>query len=409
MSTSSYPTGASSSGQLCTVAVSPVVDTYICSTQQVVWTSIVPSAPYGVTTTTSNITWRAPITPENYGFPTITSYTLSYEPIWQLASPAITTEPVKFYGVAMSSNGKYQVAKQISYSLTQTCKTYISSNYGQSWSQVLDIPAIVGQTGKGIAVSGTGQYITTGHYDVMNVTTTNMVLYTSSNYGVAGSWKPTTYTTGQTRMEIVSTCMSADGKYQYFVNDKNIFGSSSNYGESWSTQFLNTNVNTAYGSVATDAQGVYVMVGGPNGVRWSPNRGAPGSWRTPLGTFLGRVYASGVAISSNGRYGIITTAVDNRVVYISSNVNNPDTGYIRWIQVPIEKINRTYDFAACAISETGQIQVVGNVIGDIFYSYDYGSNTHSDRILFFICYIIHAMLFMKNILPCNICLSLSVF
>jgi hypothetical protein len=76
--TTSYPTGALANAQLCTVSVSPVVDTYICSTQQVVCTSIIPSAPFGVTTTPSNISWNTPITPENYGFPTITSYTISY-------------------------------------------------------------------------------------------------------------------------------------------------------------------------------------------------------------------------------------------------------------------------------------------------------------------------------------------
>jgi hypothetical protein len=77
MSSSNYPTGALKFGQLCTVQVSPIIDGHACSTFNVMCTSIVPNAPYGVKSTTSNVTWYAPITPENYGIATITSYTIS--------------------------------------------------------------------------------------------------------------------------------------------------------------------------------------------------------------------------------------------------------------------------------------------------------------------------------------------
>lgn len=77
MSSSNYPTGALKFGQLCTVQVSPIIDGHTCSTFNVVCTSIVPSAPYAVKSTTNNVTWYAPITPENYGAVTITSYTIS--------------------------------------------------------------------------------------------------------------------------------------------------------------------------------------------------------------------------------------------------------------------------------------------------------------------------------------------
>jgi len=89
-SSSNYPTAAESFGDLCIVSVSPIVNEYACSTCNVLYTSLPPSAPYNVKTTTSNVSWNAPILPENYGFPTITSYTLSGGSTYLVSNPNLT-------------------------------------------------------------------------------------------------------------------------------------------------------------------------------------------------------------------------------------------------------------------------------------------------------------------------------
>jgi hypothetical protein len=81
----------------------------------VTWTSIVPSAPFGVTTTTSNISWNIPITPENYGFPTITSYTISYGTVgvFNVSMPNLTyisPNRLSLTYIAPAGNQKSQIS-----------------------------------------------------------------------------------------------------------------------------------------------------------------------------------------------------------------------------------------------------------------------------------------------------------
>ena len=87
---SNYAIAADAFGDLCTVSVSPIINEYACSTCNLLYTSLPPSAPFGVKTTTSNVSWTAPILPENYGFPTITSYTLSGGSTYLVTNPNLT-------------------------------------------------------------------------------------------------------------------------------------------------------------------------------------------------------------------------------------------------------------------------------------------------------------------------------
>lgn len=89
-SSSNYATAAGLFGDLCIVSVSPIVNEYACSTCNVLYTSLPPSAPYNVKTSTSNVTWNTPILPENYGFATITSYTLSGGATYLVSNPNLT-------------------------------------------------------------------------------------------------------------------------------------------------------------------------------------------------------------------------------------------------------------------------------------------------------------------------------
>lgn len=88
-SSSNYPTAAELFGDLCVVSVSPIVNEYACSTCNVVYTSLPPSAPFNLRTTTSNVTWNTPIIPENYGFSTITSYTISGGLTYLITNPSL--------------------------------------------------------------------------------------------------------------------------------------------------------------------------------------------------------------------------------------------------------------------------------------------------------------------------------
>jgi hypothetical protein len=89
-SSSNYPTAAGLFGDLCIVTVSPIINEYACSTCNLLYTSLPPSAPYNVKTTLSNVSWNTPILPENYGFPTITSYSLSGGSSYLVSNPNLT-------------------------------------------------------------------------------------------------------------------------------------------------------------------------------------------------------------------------------------------------------------------------------------------------------------------------------
>ena len=87
---SSYSTGAGLFGTLCVVSVSPIINENACSTCNVVYTSLIPSGPFNVITSTNNVTWNVPIMPENYGVSTILSYTLSGGLTYSIYDPSIT-------------------------------------------------------------------------------------------------------------------------------------------------------------------------------------------------------------------------------------------------------------------------------------------------------------------------------
>jgi hypothetical protein len=89
-SSSNYTTAADLFGDLCIVSVSPIINEYACSTCNLLYTSLPPSAPYNVKTTLSNVSWNAPILPENYGFPTILSYSLSGGSSYLVSNPNLT-------------------------------------------------------------------------------------------------------------------------------------------------------------------------------------------------------------------------------------------------------------------------------------------------------------------------------
>ena len=123
MNSSNYPTSALNFGELCTVQISPIIDGYVCSTFNLACTSIIPSAPFGVRTTTSNITWHTPITPENYGVSTITSYTLSYTPSISIGQFTISISSLQITGTQCSISLVTPAGQQTKISATNMAGT----------------------------------------------------------------------------------------------------------------------------------------------------------------------------------------------------------------------------------------------------------------------------------------------
>ena len=120
---SNYPTGATVIGELFRISVSPIINDNLCSTCNLIYTSLRPSAPFNVNTTTNNVTWDVPIIPENYGAQTILSYTLSGGATYLITNPSITivgskvslslTSPVGqktyVYATNMAGAGPYSI------------------------------------------------------------------------------------------------------------------------------------------------------------------------------------------------------------------------------------------------------------------------------------------------------------
>lgn len=370
MSTTSYPTGASASGQLSVVSVSPVVDTYICSTCNVTWTSIVPSAPFGVRTTTSNISWNTPITPENYGFPTITSFTIIgvYEFGPNTASPADGWKDS-----AMSATGQYQTAiSENSYTV------YRSSNYGRSWTYVDGLERIgcIAMSADGqyqtvadnfrvyysqdygsnwtnpgggvvnfdqlssIAISATGQYQT--------AVGGNGQIFLSSTYG--SEWYDSTLTT--TYSDIKSIAMSGDGRYQTATaNDGNqtTMLVSKQFGYNW--EQIGSFQTGAQNPVAVSSTGQYQTAGGRGLFYVSSNYGSNWSYRYPP---IPSTDIYGLAMSADGQYQI---AIDGFYqTFISSNAGTSWVGltdYVpppRFLKVAVSSDGTTYQtFASTEI------------------------------------------------------------
>jgi len=163
-SNGSYPSGANSFGGLCVVSVSPIINSYACSTCNLVYTSIPPSVPFALKTTSNSITWTAPITPENYGLATIRSYTISN--LQNISAP-----PSSFVrtwtSIGMSITGEYQALG------TSNGYIWSSSDYGNTWNNTFNTtPARLIQ---GIAFTAVG-YV----YAV----TSNGYIYVSPDYGI---------------------------------------------------------------------------------------------------------------------------------------------------------------------------------------------------------------------------------
>ena len=349
---------------LCVVSVSPIINSYICTTCNVNYTNIVPSAPFGVRTTTSNIKWNSPIIPENYGLATITSYTISgiylfgripsspsnntwssvalsetgqfqavsslegyvytssnYGNVWSSNS----TGGVPLNSVALSADGVYQIA------VGSNIPPYSSSNSGNTWTYMSTFPDVI--DGRSIALSSNGQYQTIG--------TSFGDIYSSSNFGQ--SWTSVQYVVEP----IVSIAMSPGGLYQrVFGSNINIY-TSENGGTNWSYSNY-PDPHSPFTSAAISANGDYQTIVGGYYMFTSFDRGS--TWNpTFTPAYPNPLSFQKVAMSANGQYQI---AVDSSSGLMFTTSNAWDTyssqtmaGNPRWKSIAISSDGTSYQTA----------------------------------------------------------------
>ena len=266
-------------------------------------------------------------------------------------------------GVATSANGQYVTA------VINNSNTYISSNYGFTWTSVIAASAKTS-----VAMSANGQYQLVG---------ASAYYYTSSNYGI--SWTTST----PSSIGITSVAMSSTGQYQLITfgtnttntntatNSTNIYASS-NYGSSFS--FITPTINNIdCQCIALSATGQYQVVGyggsSQGNIYLSSNYGS--SWIQPSG--ISNLYFKTVSISANGQYqtaaigcrqgGSAVAGTTTGNIYSSTNYGStwsavgPTT--LSWQSISMSA-NGQYQVACSSSSGTG-------TTGTIWFSNNYGN------------------------------------
>jgi hypothetical protein len=232
------------------------------------------------------------------------------------------------YTSAVSATGQYQL-------VGTTTFLYVSSNFGNTWTQVA-----TDKDWTGVAISGTGNFM----YATDSTSSTGN-LYRSTDYGLTWAVVPSSPGAGSW----VFVAISASGQY-VLACGPSYYYLSSNYGASFS-QVENY---PCLGYVTMSATGQYMMLRGSSTNLLSSNYGATWTAISPASDG----YA--MAISGTGQYQM---AVDTPSVtlYISSDYGATFTASLVGSS-----------FWSCAIDYTGQYQVISQVGINKYYSVDYG-------------------------------------
>jgi hypothetical protein len=230
-----------------------------------------------------------------------------------------------WYGIAMSSDGKYQTA------VVTSGQIYISSDYGNTW-----VAKDSNRIWRDVAMSSDGKYQT--------VVVFNGQIYISSDYG-------NTWTTRESIRSWNGIAMSSDGKYQTAVVDGGQIYISSDYGNTW---VVKESSRFWYG-IAMSSDGKYQTVVVFNGqIYISSDYG--NTWVVKESTRSWRK----VAMSSDGKYQ--TAVVDGGQIYISSDYGN------NWVA----KDSNRFWFAI-SMSSDGKYQTAVASGGQIYISSNYGN------------------------------------
>ena len=207
---------------------------------------------------------------------------------WSKAT--ITTTNNKWYSIAMSESGAYQLASN-GYELWET------ANFGSTWNKYTNIPntSIVPTETIGIVDDASNKYIAISSSGQYRTVLSNKNVYNSSDYGISWSVVKNNFSGG------TSVAMSSSGQYQTILYNRRIIVSN-DYGRSWNESIYE---NFAPGSiphftVTISASGLYQAIASPGDgscILYSANFGQSfyKLATNPISNFVS------VAISSNGQ------------------------------------------------------------------------------------------------------------
>jgi len=282
-----------------------------------------------------------------------------FEPLYKYKTWASTGGSNTFSGISCSNDGKYVVACIKS----TTGLIYYSNNYCASWLG----PATVNNNTAvpewyGISMSNTGQYAV-----ACQNTGTGSVFF-SSNYGA--TWNVSTNASSLAGW-FLACSISSSGKYAIISKDTGITAPSTNhdgkvYYSSNATDVTPTwtlsNLTTVFSlNIALSGNGKYGILcayqTSGSGIWISSTFGA--SW-TKHGSYTTTTFA-GCAISASGKYAIISSL--NGKIYYSNNFCST------WI----ESNSQSRGWQKASMSDSGQYCIVCGGGGDIVYSNDYGA------------------------------------
>lgn len=278
--------------------------------------------------------------PGNSGIYTSSDYGLTWS---QLINTNNTiTPPWNRAAVSVSSSGQNQIACVFSESIGKGW-IYISFDFGTSWNEVITMPEASPGQWTSVSISSSGQYQTACEW--------RKSLFVSSDYG--STWFDASIDL-QESLYWQSVSISSSGKYQTAVatnvhDDVKVF-TSSDFGVTWFSPALSPTPNNAR-SVSVSSSGQYQIFSACGKIYISSNYGqnwtvasAPGAnacWTAVGVSSSGRYQTAAISLSPNVTDGRIYTSSDYGVTWIAASAPAP-YDLSPWVSI--------------AISSTGQYQ-----------------------------------------------------
>jgi photosystem II stability/assembly factor-like uncharacterized protein len=291
----------------------------------------------------------------NIEFPTTTTI-VDLSTILQPINPAYWTisssqSGLPWWSVSISSTGQYGLAC----AYMSSGYIYYSSDYGQSWTPVLNT-SVSGYIWTSVSISSTGQYgLACCFYD--NSIDVLGGIYYSSDYGQ--SWNAALIT-----VESIwySVSISSTGQYGIACSLGSSIYYSSDPGFTWTVSNSPSTYNWYNVSISSSGQYGLACVNDGNldqayGIFYSSDYGI--NWTQADNT--SGYYWFNVSLSGTGQYGLACGAVDNPLTTVYIYYSN-DYGHT-WTQSTVGQ--------SASISSTGQYAIAGSG-GYIYYSNDFG-------------------------------------
>jgi hypothetical protein len=276
--------------------------------------------------------------------------------------------------VAMSSDGKYQIAGGGVFSLGFL---YINNDYGFSWNKSPSFPLL--KDWRAVAISSDGKYQTVVGSNTLNSSSYN--IFTSENYGE--TWEENS----QTIAFVQKARMSSDGKYQTIVGSISVEGSnadsiivSNNYGKDW--KITNSQV-LKWRDISMSNDGKFQFASTVNlfndnitgRLYTSENYG--NSWLPT--SFTGNIYSC--STSSDAKYQLLTIfegplhrSIADDYIEGGLNINGNISGKTLNCFVDINNITGNFNFSGSYNSKLLTINSNQNITGTIVTGLQTGYN-----------------------------------